>query len=270
MTTVHVGIDWSGAADRSTQRRHVATAVVRDGEVVELGGGRTRSEAVDHLLDLAGRDDRVSSVVVGLDFGFAFPRGLTRRWPDLAAPGVWADLADDLDGDGWFGPRSTLTGPAVDVQAFHDGHARVDGRFRRTELALRAAFPHLRPKPTVDLRGVIPGHVGRQSVRGMGHLARLRDAGVAIWPWDPWPGTRASSSRVAVEAYPAALRDPAVCPHVAEDPRLAAAPSEHARDALAIALALARHADGPRLDLGQADHDGEGAIWVPACAGCRT
>ena len=44
------------------------------------------------------------------------------------------------------------------------------------------------------------GQVGRGSVRGMPHLARLRAEGFAIWPFD---GAR---DRLVVEIYPSLLR----------------------------------------------------------------
>ena len=44
------------------------------------------------------------------------------------------------------------------------------------------------------------GQVGRGSVRGMPHLARLRAEGFAIWPFD------GASDRLVVEIYPSLLR----------------------------------------------------------------
>jgi hypothetical protein len=93
--------------------------------------------------------------------------------------------------------------------------------------------------------------VGPGSIRGMPLLAKLRAAGIAIWPFDP-PG-----DRTVFEVYPSALRS-----LVAHPGDFA---NEHERDAVCSARVMWRYretiaalgaATDPTIRL-------EGDIWAP-------
>ncbi len=125
----------------------------------------------------------------------------------------------------------------------------VEQRFRACEIALqRIGYA---PKSVFQLVG--NGQVGAGSVRGMPHLARLRDGGFAIWPFDD------AGDRVALEIYPSLLRKQ--FPALDETD----APSPHARDARASARVMQTRTD--ELSLLAATHDPvtrlEGDVWVP-------
>ncbi|MET1002988.1 MAG: hypothetical protein ABWZ15_14345, partial [Acidimicrobiia bacterium] len=95
--------------------------------------------------------------------------------------------------------------------------------------------------------------VGAGSVRGMPMLAALRDAGFAIWPFDP------PADRTVFEMYPTLLR--ARAPDLA----LGTFPSPHARDATVSARVLWRYRDALRALPAAADATTalEGEIWDP-------
>jgi hypothetical protein len=120
------------------------------------------------------------------------------------------------------------------------------------------------------------GSVGTGSLRGMPHLARLRQAGYSIWPFHP------ASSHTLVEIYPRLLTGPvhkSNRQHRAAYLRAAPWPipptlvdrmvdSEDAFDAGISALVMDRHADelhglGPTTDPVMLL---EGDVWRPAAA----
>jgi predicted nuclease with RNAse H fold len=138
-------------------------------------------------------------------------------------------------------------------------------QFRRTELALRRRG--LLPKSVFQIGGW--GAVGTGSIRGMPLLLRLREAGAAIWPFDPpgWP--------LVLEIYPRLLTGPVVKSRPAARqayvarwyPNLAewSIASEDAFDAAVSALVMARHADNLAALPSEPDHELrlEGRIWYP-------
>lgn len=251
-----VAVDWSGRATGAA--RTIWTAVVEDGELRALGCDRDRDEVIDHLLGLAADD-----LVVGFDFSFAFPAWFTRQLGAATAEELWARVA--RCGEGWlaaceppFWGRPGTRRPAGQEQ------------FRRTEAELEAVGG-IRPKSTFQVGGA--GAPGTGSIRGMPHLARLRAAGFAVWPF------HGGAPPVAVEIYPRLLTGPVVKSSAAArqaylaerfpglDPAVAgvAASSEDAFDAAVSALVMDRHRSellrlgGPRDQLEEL----EGRVWVP-------
>ena len=176
-----LAVDWSGARAPGAQRRAIWVAEAIDGVLSRLSGGFTRDEAVDAVLRGAH-----PGVVVGFDFSFSFPRWFVDAIGAADGPGAWEVVA--AEGEAWleacappFWGRPGRPCPPTDP-----------GRpaWRRTETG------PLRPKSTFQVGGA--GSVGTGSVRGMPHLRRLRDGGVAVWPFDePDPGRP-----VAAEVYP--------------------------------------------------------------------
>jgi hypothetical protein len=228
-----VAVDWSGAA--RNEDRHLWVAEV-DGEtrrVVDLYP-TTRLAAVDRLLDLAGA---AGGLTAGLDFSFSLPAWWLTANGIGSVDELWAD-ADRLEG--WL---STCRPPFWGRPGRTRPGLPADREFRRTELAAAR-----RPRSTFQIGGA--GAVGTGSLRGMPALARLRAAGVAIWPWDPWAapvvaevwprlalGSTVKSSAPARAAWVAAHRD-------ALDERAGALveTSDDALDAVAAALHLAADA----------------------------
>lgn len=171
-----VAIDWSGRATGA--ERVLWTAHVRDGRLLALEDGRDRTAAIDAVIALGGRCD---ALLVGLDFSFSFPAWwcAARGW--RTAPEVWAAMRDEGEGLlaacapplwGRPGTRAQTLGPPL----------------RRTEAQ------HPGAKSTFQIGGA--GAVGTGAIRGMPHLLRLRDAGFAVWPFDP------AGPRTVVEVYP--------------------------------------------------------------------
>ena len=162
-----VAADWSGRI--TGERRHLWLAEVVDGRPRRLWNA-SRDEAAAALIALAEQD---AGLVVGLDFCFSMPDWFLCTHRVASAPDLWADV-DRLER--WLREcKPPFWG--------RPGRARPPGfeEYRVTEL--RAGRP--RPKSAFQIGGA--GAVGTASLRGMPVLARLRDAGFHIWPFDP-PG----------------------------------------------------------------------------------
>ncbi|GAC1479313.1 MAG: hypothetical protein NVS1B12_16460 [Acidimicrobiales bacterium] len=254
-----LGVDWSGARDPSVQRRTIWVAEAEDGHLLGLSAGRTREEVADVVIGVAG-----SAEMVGLDFSFGFPAWWAEAHHAETGPDMW-DVAV-ADGEDWLArceppfwgrprrPRPDAAGPAL----------------RRTELATPPGWS--RPKSIFQIGGA--GQVGTGSIRGMAVLRRIRDAGLAVWPFDPVPG----SGVVVVEAYPRWCTGPVVksrgadraaflarmWPAVTGSLRTAAIGSEDAFDAACTALTLSR-SQRPETTLDRLDRI-EGLVIVPSFA----
>ena len=130
-----------------------------------------------------------------------------------------------------------------------------------------ALAKRVHPKSVFQIAG--PGAVGPGSLRGMPRLARLRDAGCAVWPFD------AASAQTVVEVYPAVAVAGAGRVSDASGRRAfldlrrrgvtarwpAAVESRDAFDAAVAAFLLAEHG---RPDGGGGAGDLEGAVFFPA------
>ena len=157
------------------------------------------------------------------------------------------------------------------------GRPRPDlpAHLRRTEAAV-AAVGGIRPKSSFQIGGA--GSVGTGSVRGFPALARLQDAGYAIWPFDA-----PASPPVAVEIWPRTFTGPVVKSDAAARAarsrrapppswnargRDAAVGSDDAFDAAVSAVVMSRHEPALRA-LPALDDPGmrtEGCVWSPAPA----
>jgi hypothetical protein len=131
----------------------------------------TRVAAANRLIDLAACDP---SLVVGLDFAFSFPAWWLERCGVAGADQLWSE-PDRLES--WlrdclppFWGRPGRRRPALDGEECH---------WRLVERSMRP-----RPRSVFQIGGA--GAVGTASLRGMPVLHRLRAAGFAIWPFDPW------------------------------------------------------------------------------------
>lgn len=234
--------------------------------MVGLAAGRERPEVADHLCDLAQADPHLA---VGLDFSFSLPAWWMAEHGLSSAPELWAAAA--TQGETWLAacapPWWGRPGrPRPPASAQHP-------QWRRTELTL-PAVAGIRPKPSFQIGGA--GTVGTGSVRGMPVLARLREAGFAIWPFDP------PALPVVVEIWPRLLTGPVgksdpqarrrhldrAFPDLAEPWAATAASNQDAFDATCSALVMAAQADAlASLDpFPDAVDRVEGRIWEPGGA----
>jgi hypothetical protein len=229
-------VDWSGARVGEDRHLWVAEADADTGRLVALAPASRRT-AVDQLIAAAD----AGGMVAGLDFSFSLPAWWLTANRICSVDELWADSARL---EGWlaacaapFWGRPGRPRPGLPLSL----------EYRRTELAATR-----RPRSTFQIGGA--GAVGTGSLRGFPHLARLRAAGVGVWPWDTW------SAPVVAEVWPRLALEGVVksspsarAQWVAEhrdalDDRAAACieASDDALDAAAAALHLARDADRPR------------------------
>jgi hypothetical protein len=165
-----IAVDWSG--DRSGGAKQIWLAEAWDGQVIRLEPGRTRDQLVDYLIEEGAKDH---NMVVGFDFAFSMPRWFVERHGATRGPGFWVVVAET--GEYWlrdcpwpfYGKYGTPM-PA-DIEPF-----------RRTELEIKEAGG---PSPSSVFLLAGSKQVGPGSVRGMPLLARLREAGWHVWPFDP-------------------------------------------------------------------------------------
>jgi hypothetical protein len=262
-----VAIDWSGRSGPA-QRRALWLGEARDGELVRLGGGRTRDELVGLLIAEAERD---SHLVVGLDFASSLPAWYVRERA-LSPQTLWSALAAEALTPAMrrLGLAAWMNRPEPPFWTTREGRALLAGRqpFRRTELEIRS--PGVQPKSVFQLVGA--GQVGRGSLYGMKALHRLGAAGFHVWPFEP------AGFPLVVEIFPRMLTGPVVkssaparTGYLATQPmrsdlKALAAASEDAFDAAVSALAMARVAHGFVALPDEPDDRLEGKIWKPVGA----
>lgn len=255
-----VAIDWSGARDARSQRQRIWTAVV-SATAVRLFAERTRDELCACLIE----EFSGTATVVGFDFAFSFPAAFFAERGYAAVSDLWTAAA--RDGEAWLQgcPPPFWGRPGKKCPPTHGTQG-----FRRTDLAISVGA--IRPKSPLQIGGA--GAVGTGAVRGMPVLARLRDAGFSIWPFDP------PRLPLAVEIYPRLFTGPLVKSSAAAraahlnrpaygqlPPQVlhAATGSEDAFDALLSALALWEHRSDFRALRRSPDpiEQLEGRIWSP-------
>jgi NTP pyrophosphatase (non-canonical NTP hydrolase) len=252
-----IAIDWSGVAAGGHDT--IWMAEVRGGELTRLENGRSRTQVVDHLIELAKHDP---DIVVGLDFAFAFPRWFSESHAINSIEGLWQLVASE--GETWLSkcPDPFWGRPGVSKPA-------LESHFRETEAAV-AEHMKAQPKSVFQIGGA--GAVGTGSIRGMPELLRLRNAGFSIWPFD------APRRPLVVEIYPRLLTGPIVKSNadarldyvtnrfagLPDQMRLRAASSEDAFDAAVSALTMYEHeGELANLQPGLGKFELEGMIWSP-------
>jgi hypothetical protein len=231
-----MAVDWSGAKRHPERRMWLAEA--SGDRFVGLARGRDREGLTEHLITQAQHDP---DMIVGLDFAFSFPAWFVRQQGCKSAHDLWAaceergeGLATRLCAPFWGRPGRPC--PA-------DAGAQ---KFRRTEQ-----------------------HAPRV---GMAMLARFRQAGFSVWPFDTpvFP--------MLIEIYPRLLTGPVrkSCegcrraylnqrPTIVGKHREDAARSEDAFDAAVSAVAMAGVAEHLKeLKCSSGDDERlEGRIWYP-------
>ncbi|WP_133826494.1 hypothetical protein [Actinomycetospora succinea] len=254
-----IAVDWSGDARAARRRIRMASAV--PGRLVEVRAGLDRDGVAALLRERAAS----GPVVAGLDFSFALPAWFAREHGCADVAALW-DLVG-REGERWlrecrppFWGRGATPRPPLDP-------ARPP--FRVTEEAARA--DGLAPSSTFQVGGA--GAVGTGSLRGMPHLARLRAAGLAVWPFDDAGAATLMEIYPRVHTGPVVKRSPAARREAAgSDPRIPAAllddvvATEDAFDAAFSALAMAEHLDelgSLRAAPPERPEAIEGALWRP-------
>ena len=249
-----IAIDWSGAAVGAERRIWIAEAL--DGELVMLEDGRSREQVVDWLIE---RHGQVPEVIVGIDFAFSYPSWFLDAHGCSTIDMLWELVSEQ--GEQWlaaspapfWGRPGQRRGDEVQLRACEDGW-NVRG---------------IVPKSVFQIGGA--GAVGTGTIRGIPLLARMRDSGWAIWPFDPpathlvaeiWPrlltGPVAKSSPIERRAW---LDAHATLPAPMAN---RAASSEDAFDAAASALVLSRCSDlAMTLTAPLAGDPREGSMLVP-------
>lgn len=264
--TLAIAVDWSGAKAQGGARG-IAIAIARPGRLIDVIPGPAstkplnRSEAISFVIDTAKAHD--GNVVAGLDFAFSLPGWYLEARGLDDAPALWRWAR--AEGEGWWeGDVGRLPSPFWRADGAGKPHFAGMEEFRATEmdetLKLLAGSS---PQSAFRLSG--QGSVGSSTVRGLPHLADLKDAGFCIWPWD------SASAPLALEVWPRiAVRDVAKSNPAARVERIA-----QEQDAGRIGKDLAVHAcaddnafDAALTALWLADNAGQllGEEADPACA----
>lgn len=250
-------VDWSGA--QRGARSKIWLAEARDERLTRLESGRNRRGIVDHLIKDATKDP---DVVIGLDFAFSFPRWYADHEGVRSIEEIWDLVAKQRDE--WL---SNCVDPFWGRN--RKRKPELPAHFRLTERQAKAKGSS--PKSVFQIGGA--GAVGTGSLRGMPHLATLREKGFSIWPFHE------VKSPLVIEVYPRLLTGPlnksdfdVRNAHLARrfpevDCALAckAASSEDAFDAAVSAVVMARHLN--EISELTASRDStellEGGIWWP-------
>lgn len=230
-----IAIDWSGAADEATQRRHIVAATVRDGRVLEVTAGRTRAD-VAHWLEATAATSSDAPKLVGLDFSFSVPEWFARARGCESIDAVWAHVAEH--GEAWLADCPAPFWGRRATRCLLD----APDRYRECEHRLRAR--RRRPKSVFQIAGA--GAVGTGSLRGMPWLAWLRTRGFAIWPFDEIGANSVLEIYPSLYAKVATNDSPGRAAHLAALPasvlrpveRSAAVATDDAFDAVVSALAM--------------------------------
>jgi hypothetical protein len=204
-----IAIDWSGAANERSQRRHIVAATVRDGRVLDVVAGRTRAE-VAHSLPPIGAPGSDVPTFVGLDFSFSVPEWFARSHGCRSIGEVWELVAEH--GERWLAECA----PPFWGHRLTRCDLATDDRYRGCEQRLRASG--WQPKSVFQIAGA--GAVGTGSLRGMPWLAWLRSRGVAVWPFDD------IGSCTALEVYPSLYAKVATNDAVGRAAHLASLPTD--------------------------------------------
>jgi hypothetical protein len=230
-----VAVDWSGAKKTGT-RSGIWLAEIRNGRLTHSEPASTRDEAVAFV------EACVPPVVAGFDFSFGVPQWFAEAHGCPTIDRVWSVV--EREGEQWLGPPP--------VPPFWNARLAVppEQQFRRCEERLKETYA-VAPKSVFQLVG--NGQVGAGSVRGMPFIARLKERGFSVWPFD------AATERTGFEIYPSLLRKLAPRHDVGEFT------NEHERDAVVSARVMWEHRDS--FAALQAATDPvtrlEGDVWVP-------
>jgi len=265
-----VAVDWSGDRSAAGQRRKIWAGVWTRGTVT-LEAGRTREELTEWLIGLARETPRL---VVSLDCCFSYPAWFLREHGCRTVFEFWRHVAAG-HGERWLGtvcaeeerdPRFWGRPHKRPEEFCGEGYPRM---MRRTDMEnkVEQALAGGDPARAAKMKGIQPkspfqiggsGSVGTGSLRAMPWLARLREAGFRVWPFEDFrkgtpllvemytrllTGAVAKSNAEAREAYLAAKQasEPKLYAGLAEEVLAKARRSEDAFDALVCCVEMVRY-----------------------------
>lgn len=199
-----VAVDWSGDRSEAGQRKKIWAAVwtsadAGQGKVgIRLASGRTRLELTEWLISMA---DETPRMVVGLDCCFSFPAWFLTEHGCTTVFDFWTAVTQGrgeqwldrecADERFWGVPGSSRTGrrpPEFSGEGFRkmmrttDWENTVAVHQQDGDPARAAKMRGITAKSPFQIGG--SGSVGTGSLRAMPAMARLRDAGFRVWPFD--------------------------------------------------------------------------------------
>ena len=227
----HIVVDWSARSRPSpakSTRDAIWWAVARDGVVASPVYVRTRHAAITRLGKLIAAECAARRrVLVGFDFPFGYPSGVTRHLTGRASAfALWDWLAKRIDDDEH--NANNRYAVAAEINRHYPGVGPCWGRpatwsypdvpTRAHARTLRTAHPPERRIVDEHAAGAktvwqlaYTGSVGSQVLLGLPALERLRSAPsiagrVAVWPFD---GGLAVPDKPVVftELYPSLIKD---------------------------------------------------------------
>lgn len=226
---VHVVVDWSAAGKPTTGKDSIWIAAY-GAEMSEISNPATRSDAmrqIDGILDAASAKGQ--RVIVGFDFAFGYPEGLSKALgPHADWRDVWATIANEIEdaddnANNRFDAAATLNQMFdTDGPFWGNGLKRDIDDLPRTKPAgwgdtlpanQRAAEACANNAQEVwKLSGV--GSVGGQALTGIARLEQMRQArnDLMIWPFQSFGDGR---GHLAAEVFPSLIDIPKVAdqPH---------------------------------------------------------
>ena len=199
-----MAIDWSGRVDAAGQRRHIWAGVWTTAsefspkETVTLTAGRTRSETIAWLAELARETPRM---VVGIDCCFSYPVWFLKEHGCQTVFDLWRQVAEGK-GEAWLhrdcadlrfwgkaGPMrhgkrpAEFCGPNLHrMMRLTDVENKITPKLLVEDPERAAKVLGITPKSPFQIGG--SGSVGTGSLRAMPHLLELREAGFRTWPFE--------------------------------------------------------------------------------------
>ena len=167
-----IAVDWSGGNEEG-QLERIWVAIVQSDSLVRLKNGMTRNEVIAWL------ENKIRSrgpLVIGFDFAFSFPKWYLTCCNLDSASKLWC-LATNK-GDKWLNDKPFPFWGGKGHPKPKTLRRNRDLEFRQTDRDHRCS----NPKSVFNVHG--GGTVGPGTIRGMPALARLQNAGAAIWPFD--------------------------------------------------------------------------------------
>lgn len=167
---VLIAIDWSGAKDAASQRKHIWTATL-SGSSVGLESRRTRDEVTAWLIE---QKHQHPNLLVGFDFAFGFPLWYVEQHGPTIQD-FWTYIEDNAE-------RLVL----CEEEPFwgRAAHPKPRGLSREESLRhtdLQTTVNGQYPKSAFQVN--YPGAVGTGTLRGIRNLIALQRAGFTIWPF---------------------------------------------------------------------------------------
>jgi hypothetical protein len=162
---------------------------------VELHNGKTRTELIDWLIEMARATPRM---VAGVDFCFSYPAWFVAEHGAKTAPEFWEIVVEH--GERWLGRECEDARFWGRAGKFRTGKKPAefcgDGlrMLRQADIACKVQGKILDPSEAAKVKGIAPkspfqiggaGAVGTGTLRGIPLLPELARGGFSIWPFHP-------------------------------------------------------------------------------------